>query len=242
MPEVFRRRFGSTTADRVLRGTGVVAAIAIPLTLLEPRVAPLTAFLLTTVWVHGPASPFLPCAYEPVLLGFGRLYPPVLIALLGTAGNLYVEYLDYHLFRRLGGFGPYAALQRNPLFAWGVALFRRRPFLLVWLVAWSPLPDWMIRLIAPAAGYSVPRYLLAMGLGRIPRFWFLAAVGAWWQPDSRLVLAIIGGSIAATLSPVGWRRLRRHRPRPVEETSINPAGAPAARRSGPGVPAFTTVN
>lgn len=206
MPEVLRRRFGSPTADRVLRGTGVVAALAIPLALLEPTVAPLTAFMLITVWVHGPASPFLPAAYEPVLIAFGRMYPPLMIALLGTVGDLYVEYLDYHLFRRLGGFGPYAALQRQPLFARALALFRRRPFLTVWFFACSPLPDWMIRLIAPAAGYSIRRYLLAMALGRLPRFWLLAAIGAWWQPDPELVFGIAAGSMAVMLGVILWRR------------------------------------
>jgi membrane protein YqaA with SNARE-associated domain len=207
MSEIFRRRFGSPAADRVLLGTGIVAGVAIPLTLLEPRVAPLTAFLLTTVWVHGPASPFLPATYEPVLIAFGRLYEPLLIALLGTAGDLYIEYLDYHLFRRLGGFGPYAALQRQPLFARAVAQFRRRPFFTVWFFACSPLPDWMIRLIAPAAGYPMPRYLLAMALGRLPRFWLLAALGAWWQPDPALVFGVAAGSIAVVLGVILWRRL-----------------------------------
>ncbi len=208
MSEILSRRFGSPAADRVLRGTGVVAALAIPLTLLVPQVAPLTAFLLITVWVHGPVSPLLPAAYEPVLILFGRMYSPLLIALLGTLGDLYVEYLDYHLFRRLGGFGPYAALQQRPLFARAVALFRRRPFFTVWIFAFTPLPDWMIRLIAPAAGYSIPRYLLAMALGRLPQFWLLAAIGAWWQPGARLLVGIAAGTTALMIGAVLWRRLR----------------------------------
>lgn len=234
MPELFRRRFGTATADRVLRGTGVVAALAIPLTLVEPAVAPITAFLLTTVWVHGPASPFLPATYEPVLIAFGRLYPPLMIALLGTVGDLYVEYLDYHLFRKLGGFGPYEALQRQPLFARAVALFRRRPFFTVWFFACSPLPDWMIRLIAPAAGYPVPRYLLAMALGRLPRFWLLAAVGAWWQPDPRLVFGIAAASIVAMLGLLLWRRLssRALHPAPLTSRSGGFHVVPAPRPGG----------
>lgn len=198
MASTLTRRLGSVTADRLLRGTGVVALLAIPLTLLWPVVAPLTAFLLVTVWVHGPASPFLPAAYEPVLLLFGRVYPPLLIGLLGTLGDLYVEYLDYQLFLGLGAFGPYRTLLKHPLFTRAVALFNRRPFLAVWLFAWSPLPDWMIRVIAPAARYPVRRYLLAMGLGRLPKFWLLAALGAWWQPDRRLVLGVVAVSILLT--------------------------------------------
>ena len=42
------------------------------------------AFILTTLWVHGPWSPLLPAAYEPVLMVFGKLYPPLLIAAVGV--------------------------------------------------------------------------------------------------------------------------------------------------------------
>ena len=232
MANPLTRRFGSVTADRLLRGTGVMALLAIPLTLLWPVVAPLTAFLLVTVWVHGPASPFLPAAYEPVLLLFGRVYPPLLIGLLGTLGDLYVEYLDYQLFLGLGAFGPYRTLLKHPLFTRAVALFNRRPFLAVWLFAWSPLPDWMIRMIAPAARYPVRRYLLAMGLGRLPKFWLLAAVGAWWQPDRRLVFTVVAGSILLTAGMFLGRqvcsRLRSSLPaQPPPRSSAGVAPAPA---------------
>jgi hypothetical protein len=227
------RRFGSVTADRLLRGTGVIALLAIPLTLLWPVVAPLTAFLLVTVWVHGPASPFLPAAYEPVLLLFGRVYPPLLIGLLGTLGDLYVEYLDYQLFLGLGAFGPYRTLLKHPLFTRAVALFNRRPFLAVWLFAWSPLPDWMIRMIAPAARYPVRRYLLAMGLGRLPKFWLLAAVGARWQPDRRLVVAVVAGSMVLTAGMfLGRQVLSRLRSSlPAQPSPLTSAGVATA--SGP---------
>jgi hypothetical protein len=231
--DTLTRRFGSVTADRLLRGTGVVALLAIPLTLLWPVVAPLTAFLLVTVWVHGPASPFLPAAYEPVLLLFGRVYPPLLIGLLGTFGDLYVEYLDYQLFLGLGAFGPYRTLLKHPLFTRAVALFNRSPFLAVWLFAWSPLPDWMIRVIAPAARYPVGRYLLAMGLGRLPKFWLLAALGAWWQPDRRLVLGVVAGSILLTagmfLGRWAFTRLRSDLPAQSSHrssSSVAPASGP----------------
>lgn len=208
MPNILLRRYGTPATDRVLWATGIVGALAVPLTLYAPVIAPFSAFLMITVWVHGPASPFLPAAYEPVLMLFGRLYPPLLIGLVGTAGNLYIEFLDYHLFQQLGAFGPYRKLSVHPLMTRAVALFRRRPFLTVWVFAWSPLPDWMIRVIAPAAGYPIRRYLLAMGLGRLPRFWVLAAVGAWWQPSREVLLAVAAGATCLGALGLAWRRLR----------------------------------
>jgi ribonucleoside-triphosphate reductase len=201
------RRYGTPMWDGLLRGTAALAALAAVLALCWKDAALLAAFLMITVWVHGPISPFLPAAYEPTLLFFGRLYPPLLIGVLGTLGNLYVEFLDYCLFRKLGDFGPYRRFQDHPLFARAVRLFARRPFLTVWLFAWSPLPDWMVRLLAPAARYPVGRYLVAMGLGRLPRFWLLAALGSWLLPPPWLLLAVALGSAALTVVALAWKTL-----------------------------------
>lgn len=203
----FRRPRGSPLWDGVLRGSGLLALLAIPVVLLVPHAAALVAFALATIWVHGPISPFLPAAYEPMLLAFGRLYPPLLVGVVGAAANLYVEFLDYHLFRAMAGIRPYRRLQEHPLFARAVRWFSRAPFTTTWVFAWSPLPDWMVRMIAPAAGYPAGRYLLAMGLGRLPRFWFLAAVGARFAIPGRLLLGIAIGSACLTLLLFAWRRL-----------------------------------
>ena len=36
-------------------------------------------FLLLVLICHGPLSPFLPATFEPILLRYGQLHPPLLI-------------------------------------------------------------------------------------------------------------------------------------------------------------------
>ena len=47
---------GDLLWDGVVRGTGVVALLAIVGTVLLPRIAPLIGFLIVTVWVNGPSD------------------------------------------------------------------------------------------------------------------------------------------------------------------------------------------
>jgi ribonucleoside-triphosphate reductase len=204
---VLTRPFGTPLWDGIVRGSGAIALLAIPVVLLVPRAAPLAAFALVTIWVHGPMSPFLPAAYEPTLMAFGRLYPPLLIGVVGTLANLYVEFLDYHLFRAMAALGPYRRFQAHPMFARAVRWFDRAPFATTWLFGWSPLPDWMVRMIAPAAGYPVGRYLLALGLGRLPRFWFFAALGAHLRIPGVILFGLAGASAVLTLLLLAWRHL-----------------------------------
>lgn len=204
-----RRRFGSRMWDGVVRGTGVIALLAIPLALLVDDAGALAALALITIWVHGPMSPLLPAAYEPTLMFFGRLYPPLLIAVIGTLANLYIEFLDYHLFRAMAATRPYRRLTQHALFARATRAFARRPFLTTWVFAWSPMPDWMVRLLAPAAGYPVSRYLLAMALGRLPKFWLLAALGLHFAIPTGVLLGVAVGSAVLTVLLL---RLRRSTP------------------------------
>jgi membrane protein YqaA with SNARE-associated domain len=164
-------------------------------------------FLAATVWCHGPVSPFLPVAYEPVLLAAGQRYPPLALALVGAVTSTAAEWGNYFLYRRLLRLRPCARMLETRgarrLRAW----FSRRPFLTVWVAICSPAPDWAARLLAVQSGYPVRRYLLAVCLARLPRFWFLAALGAALRPALGILAAIVGGSLVVALGARAWRRL-----------------------------------
>lgn len=166
----------------------------------------MTVFILLTLWCHGPLSPFLPAAYEPLLLFYGQLYPPLTVALVGALASAAAEYLNYHMYRAILGHASIGRVVSNRAARTVSALFARRPFLAVWICAWSPLPDWAARVLASHTRYSIRRYLVAVLAGRIPKFWFLAAVGMHWAPSGVTIAAIVVGSVALTLAGIFFRR------------------------------------
>ena len=196
---LLRQRYGNVTWDGILRGSGLLALTAIPVVLYSPRIGELVAFLLITLWVNGPLSPFLPTTYEPVLMLFGRVYPPILIGGLGILGTLYVEYLNYHLYQRVLGHSALKGMRRSNVIRGTIKLFQRAPFFTVWLCSWSPLPYWVVRFLSPMTGYPVRRHLVATFLGRFPRLWFFAALGLYWNISTRALVAISVGSIVAAV-------------------------------------------
>src|SRR5256886_2591224 len=58
-----------------------------------------------------------------------------------------------------------------------IVLFQRSPFFAVWLCAWSPIPYWIVSVLAPISRYPMRKYLFATFLGRAPRVWFFATLG-----------------------------------------------------------------
>ncbi|HUC34685.1 MAG TPA: VTT domain-containing protein [Gaiellaceae bacterium] len=155
----------------------------------------LGSFVLTTLWVHGPWSPLLPAAYEPVLLLFGKLYPPLLIAVVGAVLSVVMEAINYRVYDWMAGWRRLETFRQKAVQGRLVHLFERRPFLVVWLFAVSPVPDWAARVLAVLAEYPIRRYLLAFLLGRIPKFWAFAALGEALPLSDRTVLI---GAIAVT--------------------------------------------
>jgi uncharacterized membrane protein YdjX (TVP38/TMEM64 family) len=165
----------------------------------------LGSLALISAWCHGPASPFLPAAFEPVLMAYGRIYPPFVVALVGTAASIAAEavnYLGYGYLLR----GRYLRRVRK-VSAGLTKIFARRPFLACLLVASTPIPDWSARILAALACYSMRRYLLAFAIGRLPWFWLLATVGHVLHIGRWVVLALVLGSVLVTYAGVAVRRL-----------------------------------
>lgn len=171
-------------------------------------------FLLVTILVNGPFSPVLPATYEPLLIFFSRILGPLPTALLGTAGTIFVEYLNYHLHSRLLKTRAVQRVTGGPLVQKVVALFSRRPAFTVWLCAWSPLPYWPVRLLSPMAGLSLSRHLIATALGRFPQYLVVILLGAQLHLSTGLLTAVIVGSTLLTLGFWLVQRLWR-RPRAI---------------------------
>lgn len=225
-----RRSHGTRADDLMLRISGALGLAALVAAVLVPVVVPLFPFVLYTIWTNGPHSPVLPASYEPVLMLYGRLYPPALIGAVGTAATVFVEWINYHLYTRAADLRAVRKLQHGRLVVRLRRLFARRPFLTVWLCSITPLPYWVARVLAVLAQYSKRRHLAATALGRFPKLWFIAALG---EPLGLSVRWLAAASVAALALAAGlWlvARVRRLLPalRPVDIARVVPA-APVAQ-------------
>jgi 2-polyprenyl-3-methyl-5-hydroxy-6-metoxy-1,4-benzoquinol methylase/membrane protein YqaA with SNARE-associated domain len=149
-----------------------------------------------TLLAKGPYSAFLPIAYEPIVVAFGRLHPPALVALVATSGVLLMEWVNYRLFGWALSARPLAKARESRLAQTVVRWFRVAPFAAVWSAALLPAPFGLVRACALLAGYPLGRHLAATALGRLPRYWLCAAVGVA-APVNGLALAALCVALAA---------------------------------------------
>lgn len=210
------RPVGPAHWDRVLYLTGLIGLVGIGLSEFVPVASDLATFFSLTLLINGPYSPLLPVGYEPVLMTYGVFYPPLVIAAVGVTGQLLVEYVNYHLYGAALHSEPLTQLRASRAASWLVARFNKSPFLTVVVAALTPLPFWAVRIAAPMAHYPIPRYLTATAVGRFPRLWFYAALGALIPLNGAL---IFGGGMALSgvIALVLVQRHRRRASAPVAD-------------------------
>lgn len=154
---------------------------------------------------------FLP--NEPALLYVAKLYPPPLVASVGTIACAATAVLDYWLIGWFVSRGLIRSkLDESRVFQIARKIFRKAPFLLIVGSALFPVPFYPVKILAIASRYSLALFIAAVVLGRWPRFYLLAVGGRQVQaPNSWLVGA---GAALELLIVFGIWRSRRGSPAP----------------------------
>jgi uncharacterized membrane protein YdjX (TVP38/TMEM64 family) len=203
---VLSRRYGNVEWDAMVRASGIVALLAIYPTWRWPAVAGLVGFFCLTLFMSGPITVVVPAMFEPLLMVTGRIYPPLLVAVIAVAGNLYMDNINYHFFNSVIRHPRLEKARKSRLVQRMLALFQRSPFFAVWLCSWSPIPYWIVSTLAPLSHYPKRKYLFATFLGRFPRVWFFAALGLVVPISSQILVTYVACAIVLGVAVIVLRR------------------------------------
>jgi membrane protein YqaA with SNARE-associated domain len=140
--------------------------------------------------------------HEPMLLYFGALRDPLTVALVAVLGTVITEALNYSVFGFVADSKPFLKYLQHRSVRGTVRLFRKSPFLAVWMAAVTPIPFYPFRFLAVLGRYPLERYLLAVFLGRAPRFYLLAAIGDMFKFPGPVLIALFLILVAAFALPV----------------------------------------
>jgi len=115
--------------------------------------------------------------HEPVLLLYGALHSPVLVALISTVGTVLAEGLNYSFLGFFNHVGWFDGMRRRVAVDRVIRLFERAPFLAILVAGFTPIPFAPIRFLVVLTRYPVAKHLLAVFISRAPRFLILAWLG-----------------------------------------------------------------
>ena len=161
-----------------------------------------------------------PAPHEPVLIYFGKVYAPWLVALVSAVGTLVVEAVNYQAIGFIADAPPVRRVVGSTVMGRLLALFSRRPFVALLIGGLAPLPFYPFRFLVVLARYPRWRYLAAIALARLPRFYLIALLGATARLPDWIFAAIVFVFLGIGVVPlVPWLRARRR----AAATSCSPA-------------------
>ncbi|NIO48035.1 MAG: hypothetical protein GTN73_01150 [Candidatus Aminicenantes bacterium] len=140
--------------------------------------------------------------HEPVLLYFGKFYPPLTVALVDIAGTLLTEALNYSVFKYIIDTNFFQKVRYRKTVTKVVELFNRAPFIALFVAGFTPVPFYPFRFLVVMAHYPIWKYLLAVFLSRTPRFYVLALIGYAIKIPDYLIIAIFIILIASANIPL----------------------------------------
>lgn len=148
-------------------------------------------------------------AYEPVLLFVAKHHAPWAIAISGTAGCMLAGVLDYWLLGRLFNLRRIRyRFDNSRFFRWANETFDRMPFWLLVMGGFSPLPFTPLKFLSIASSYPLRRYQAAVVVGRFPRFYLLAWLGARFELSNGLLVGVATIMVAIAAARAVFQRVR----------------------------------
>lgn len=158
--------------------------------------------------------PWLP--HEPMVLLYGALYAPWLVALLGGIATCWVEFFNYPLLRMALNVRPIREVTKKRPYQVAERWFNKSPFLVLVFAGVSPLPYAPFRVFSVSSGYPLGRYLLAVFVARTPRYYVLALAGE----AINLPLWAYGIVFGLLVGVVFWRWMMGWRRKSLERQEV----------------------
>ena len=157
-----------------LKAMGLCCIVAVPVAVFFPASRPLILLFLYTI----PSHSVIPLPHEPAMVVAGKVYDPLIVACVAGAATFISSFLDYETVNFIFDRTRAGDARKHRVFQGCVYYFLKAPFVSLVLAAFVPfIAFYPFRILGPTSGYPVRRYMLAVFLGRVPRFYLEALLG-----------------------------------------------------------------
>ena len=191
----------------ILLLASLVLGIFFLLIKLFPADYELIIFGLYSVPSHMLISPF---PHEPALLYTAKYYSPTAISIAGTIGCCLAGIFDYWLLIPLINHDMVRPkFENKPLFRKALAFFKKSPFWLLVIAAYTPVPFYPFKFLSIAGKYPIWKYEAALIVGRTPRYFTLAWLGYVLQPPTWTLIALFAILIFLPVSNRLYSRFKK---------------------------------
>ena len=125
------------------------------------------------------ACTFFPLPTPQVAMDYGQRFNPFLTAILGGIGSCISGLIDYILVTTIFRYEKIARIKTTRTYRYIERLFKKASFVILVIAAFTPIPFEPVKLLACATRYNRIRFVLAIFVGRAPRYFLLERLQRW---------------------------------------------------------------
>ena len=143
------------------------------------------------------ACTLIPLPTPPYVIALGKVFHPGIVALTGAVGNCIAAFVEYRLLLWL--FSKTELQQRveaNRIFQRFSYYFHHMAFVCLVFTGFTPIPFEPFRFAAILTRYNLSLYLLAVLLGRFPRYYLIALIGDRFHIPTHYLIILLMGLLA----------------------------------------------
>lgn len=130
--------------------------------------------------------------HEPLLVWYGKYIDLWNMALVATAGTVAAAFLDYMFFAPVLNLGYSSKYKSTEKYQKAHKWFYKFPFWSIVVAGFTPIPFFPFKFMVYASKYPIWRYLVAVIIGRLPRYYLLGKAGQFFQiPDWLIISAFL---------------------------------------------------
>jgi membrane protein YqaA with SNARE-associated domain len=166
--------------------------ITISLLFFSPKIAGFFLYILI-------ACTFIPLPTPQVVILYGGEFSPLFVAVVGGVATCISGLINYGITAYLLSKNIAKPIKDSRLFRFSTRMFERAPFVSLVIAGFSPIPFDPFMFLSAAVCYSYTKYLLAIFVGRTPRYFLLAYLGERFYIPTPILIATIVVWIAIIL-------------------------------------------
>ena len=173
----------------ILTAIGIILSLALGYPFLEgSRYSQLIGFF----GYMSVACTLIPLPTPPYVIALGKVFHPGIVALAGAIGNCIAAFVEYQLLLWLFSKTELQyRVETNRVFQRFSYYFRRAAFMCLIFTGFTPIPFEPFRFAAILARYNLSLYLLAVFLGRFPRYYLIALIGDQFQIPTHYLITLL---------------------------------------------------
>lgn len=157
------------------------------------------------------ACTFFPLPTPPIIMDYGGRFDPILVAVVAGIGTCMAGLIDYTVITYIIKHKKVSKVKQTKAYKYCAWFYHKVAFISLVIAGFTPIPFDPFRFLAGATGYNRGKYVLAIFIGRAPRYYLLAKFQHMLHIPSKYLIGSVFLVLIIGVIRVIWNKITQNK-------------------------------